>query len=205
MARRAPTDDKQAKAAKETAGHGGLVALVGGPENGFWYWRDEWDRHQRDSSRFVAYVETGDLLENRDTKDPHGVHLRWYGPGTVFRFDPSLVPPDCAAGKVDPIPLAYCACGERLLLPGRETCERCRVGIPPSSCLIWRPFGEAPSETPAWFAEPIADPMLDSGEPAELQPDPEPVVITQSQEPAPSDPAEVAAFVWRNVAHLYER
>lgn len=206
MVRRAPAEDKQARAAKETAEHGGLVALLGGPWNGFWFWRDDVIR-QREVPRFAGYVETGEQVENRSIKDPNGIDLRWYGLGAVWQFDPSLGPPKATSAQVNPIPLAYCACGECLLLPGRDTCERCRLGVSPDSCLIWRPHGEVPAEEPEWTAEPLANPVLDSGDLIEPQPDPEPAPVAQPQDSTlpPPDPAEVADFVWRNVAYLYDR
>jgi hypothetical protein len=208
MARRAPTEDKQARATAEAATHGGVAAMQGGPWNGFWFWRDDWERAI--AGKLAGYVETADQVENKPIKDPHGVDLRWYGPGVVCRYDASLVPDAGPASDVPPIPRAYCACGEQLFLPGRDTCERCRLGIPPGSCLVWRPHGVVPAEPPVWFAEPTTEPSADSaladGELDALTPELGSATATLSREPTPSsDPAEVADFVWSCVAHLYDR
>jgi hypothetical protein len=198
MSRRVTTEDKQAKAAAEATTHGGLVALAGGPAIG-WFWRDDWERCRK-TKRFVGYVETGERIENRAIKDPNGIDLRWYGPGTVWRFDPSLAPPEPPSSQIDPIPPAYCACGERLLLPrvGRETCERCRLGVT-TPALVWRPRGVVTAEVPEWFVEPAPD----LAEPVELESAPEPA--SQPQEPPPASAVEIAGFVWRCVAYLYDR
>lgn len=93
----------------------------------------------------------------------------------------------------------YCACGERLLLvrPDRDTCERCRLGA--TTATVWRPSGIAATKDVG-----ESDPALDATD----QVEPESVVIAAAQhEPAPPLPShdEVADFVWRHVAHLYDR
>lgn len=203
MARRAPTEDRQSRAASEADSHGGLVALTG-PEPG-WYWRDEWDRWMAGSARFAGYVETSELAENRNITDPSGVNLRWYGKAVVFRFDPSRVPPNVPTPDAEPIPPRYCVCGERLLLPriGRVSCERCRLGVT-TPVIVWRPHGVAHSGSDGVPVEVPTD-LDDPGDPAGLEPAPESVIQPQPPCPPPLSPDEVADFVWSHVAALYDR
>lgn len=212
MARRPASEDKQARAAAEAAGHGGVVCLADGPWAGVGWWRDEWQR-QQSFALYAGYVETGEKRENKPIKDPNGVDLRWYGPGVVFRFDPALVSPAKPFVAAEPPVPVYCSCGERLLMlqSDHKICERCRLGL--TDAVVWRPFGVVPEEVTPWFSEQPAGDLTDSVEPADL-PDRHvtaepPASPSASVEQVPAavapDATEVADFVWSCLAHLYDR
>lgn len=70
----------------EAAKRGGLVALVDGPANCHWYFRDWFLQQSPDSWRCAGYVETAERRENPNPE------LRGYGTAVVWRYDPTLVP-----------------------------------------------------------------------------------------------------------------
>lgn len=171
---------------REFDAHGGVIVLHGGPWNGSVYWADDYTKEPTGSSRRLGYAATAEV-------EP-GV---FYEAQQVCQFNPAQLP------KVEPVAAedpwwkttpTFCACGERLLLSGRDTCERCRLGhVGPA--LVWPPVAPAADSEPAW------------DEPAVLTPD-EPVepptVEPEPQEPAPSA-EETAAFVWACLAPHYDR
>lgn len=200
MARRGSVVDKSATMQAEAASHGGLVALSGGPAGQQWHWRDEWLAYPAHHWRRPGYVETTELVTNPQPE------CRGYGQATVWKYDRSLVPPETAAPDVEPIPPAYCACGERLLLRphGRQGCERCRLGVT-TPASVWRPHGVAPSGPIEPPAEVVPD-LVELDESTERESAPELVSQPQSTSAlSPPNPAEVADFAWRNIAHLYDR
>lgn len=216
MAKRTPKqdDNRQARAAEEARLHGGLVALMGslpakgeklgrhGPADEHWWFRDEYLAQPLDSWCRHGYVETAEVAENLSLS-VNGVNLRWYGPATVWRFDPSLVPPAAVVGVEQPRWLAdpqFCTCGERLLLvgEGRTTCERCRLGTV-GPVVVWT--REHPRELDEWLELP---PLDDAPEVAETVPEPPVVLPAQPQRPTLSA-EEVGSWVWQQVAHLYDR
>ena len=184
------------------------IALSGGPAHGHWYLLDWWESQPEDSHYRAGYVATTERQENPEKK------LRTYGLATVYRFDPSRVPTVKHAEIVDPwwkVDPSHCACGNRILLPGRECCERCRLGLPPGEhwpygtkqlghydSAWWDQVGRfEPAVEPSEATEPVPE-GEDTGEalPDAAAPDPAPVRHS---------PEEVAAFVWSCVAHLYDR
>lgn len=207
MAKRAARhdDDRQARAAEEARSHGGLVALKGslsgirGPADGHWRWRDEFDQADPRWWFRAGYVETAELAENLNLV-VNGVNLRWYGPATVWRFDPSLVPPATVTDAEQPRWLTdpqFCACGERLFLiaEGRTQCERCRIGTS-GPVLLWSTTLSRTDDEPDDWPE-IPPPDADM----ELEP------VTPLESPAPPPPTaeEAADWIWQQVAHLYDR
>lgn len=201
-------DSPESQASKLASEHGGLVALRGssadqrGPADGHWFWHDEYLQADPTWWYRAGYVETAELAENRNLV-VNGVNLRWYGPAAVWRFDPSRVTPRVVSSPGEPLwksAPTFCTCGERLLLiaEGRTRCERCRVG----AAVPVLPWSTTLSRTEdaldVWPEIPPPD--------ADLEPEPT-VLAVLPEPPAPPPPttAEVADWVWRQIAHLYDR
>lgn len=111
----------------EAAKRGGLVALVDGPANCHWYFRDWFLQQDPASWRRVGYVET---QERRENPNPE---LRGYGTAMVWRYDPALVPDELA--EVTPPaprragPLPCSKCGQRKVGPGGILCPECVAAL----------------------------------------------------------------------------
>lgn len=201
--------------AAEAEAHGGQVVLAGGWWDGWWCWADEYAQIPDESPKRRGYVESDEWRENRVT-NWNGISLRWYGPARVWRFDDALV----SSGPEPPAPATdwrdhprHCACGQRLLLAGRDRCERCRLGYPITS-RVWQFEREAAlsagqeearlervrQEEQARIEEfGLFEPDHDA-EPRSAAP------TVEVAEPAPQLSAEdAAAFAWKHLAPLYDR
>ena len=186
------------------------IALSGGPAHGHWYLLDWWESQPAGSHYRAGYVKTAEKVENPEKK------LRTYGLATVYRFDSDQVPTVAKAEQLAPEPWwkanpVHCDCGNRLLLPDRECCERCRLGLPAgdhwpydtrqlghNDAAWWDQIGSfepAPDAPEAMDQVPEGE---DTGEAVPVTPAPTPGAVRHS-------PVEVAAFVWSCVAHLYDR
>lgn len=217
MARKTKESENKAKAAAmaaEAESHGGLVALAGGPWGGYWSWADQYEAELPTSSRRLGYVATDEWIEN-PAQWWNGVNLRWYGRGRVHRFDGSAVPP-----AQPPVPTTawrdaprLCGCGEHLLLASRERCERCRLGM--ATERVWGYEQEAAlaaareserlerirGEEQA-RADLLGLVSLDAGD--AIEPVEQPAAAAPPSAPRYT-PEEVANFVWRHLAPLYDR
>lgn len=132
---RRPSRAKLIEVDSPTADHGELIALAGGPADGHWYWTDWYAAQPPDAYCRAGYARTEETTTNPDRE------LRKLGPGTVWRYDPASVPPRTPGRPAQKADYGRCGCGERLLLPGRDRCERCRLGRPTEA--VWRYEEEA--------------------------------------------------------------
>lgn len=207
MARRGSktADDlRKLKAATLAGEHGGLIALRGsldgkrGRADGHWYWRDEYLAADPSWWYRAGYVETAETVENLNLV-VNGVNLRWYGPGVIWRFDPSLVLAPGGIGVFVPLwqsQPTFCSCGERLFLiaEGRVRCERCRLGVA-GPVLLWSATLSRVAHEPDDWSE-IFPPSTDL--------DQEPIRPPEPLAAPPPTADEVDDWVWRQVAHLYD-
>jgi hypothetical protein len=108
-----------------------LVALSGGPKDGWWYWLEDWNMlvDSTRAQKFPVGHPANTVLHYQPTGRRIAHRTPLYSEGEVWTYQPPAgLPPAREPAAVTPDPPRPCVqCGNPILLrrPGRDQCSRC--------------------------------------------------------------------------------